>query len=118
MYDRPRGARHAAAAVVADTNGRNARVVAHGYGRLADHIVAEATRRGIHVHESPDLIELLMGLDLDERLPPQIYDVIALLLAWLARIDVEKQQIEQAAGKHKGKRHVGNELHLIHPAGR
>lgn len=68
---------------------RMAQVVAKGYGDLAEQIIAEASRHGIFVHDAPELVALLMELDLDERIPARLYDVIAELLAWVA--DVEAQ---------------------------
>ena len=41
----------------------------------------------MYVHESPELVSLLMQVDLDERIPPQLYIVIAELLAWLYKIE-------------------------------
>ncbi|WP_275287431.1 EscU/YscU/HrcU family type III secretion system export apparatus switch protein [Halomonas elongata] len=59
------------------------RVVARGYGELAERIVEEARRQGVHVHDAPELVGLLMQLDLDEEIPPRLYRVIAELLVWL-----------------------------------
>lgn len=72
-----------AVALSAHDEGQAARVLAKGYGDVAAQVIAEARRHGIHVHESPELVALLMHLDLDERVPPQLYAVIAELLAWI-----------------------------------
>ena len=63
------------------------RVVAKGYGVLADTILRTAREHGLYVHESPELVGLLMQVNLDERIPPQLYQAIAELLAWLYSID-------------------------------
>ena len=63
------------------------RVVAKGYGVLADTIVRTAREHGLYVHESPELVGLLMQVDLDSRIPPQLYQAIAELLAWLYRLE-------------------------------
>lgn len=65
------------------------RVIAKGYGELAERIMAEARRQGIHVHDAPELVGLLMGLDLDERIPPALYQVIAELLTWVGELAEE-----------------------------
>jgi len=62
------------------------RVLAKGYGDVAERIVAEAKRQGVYVHDAPELVSLLMGLDLDERIPPMLYQVIAELLVWVYEI--------------------------------
>ena len=59
------------------------RVVAKGYGDIAERIMAEADRHGIYVHDAPELVGLLMGLDLDEKIPATLYHVIAELLVWV-----------------------------------
>jgi len=38
---------------------------------------------GVYVHQSRELVGLLMQVDLDSHIPPQLYRVIAELLAWL-----------------------------------
>ncbi|WP_250459753.1 EscU/YscU/HrcU family type III secretion system export apparatus switch protein [Microbulbifer litoralis] len=61
-------------------------VVARGYGEVAERIVAEARREGVFVHDAPELVALLMQLDLDERIPPRLYQVIAELLVWVREV--------------------------------
>jgi flagellar biosynthesis protein len=61
-------------------------VVARGYGVLAEQIIAEARRHGVFVHGEPELVELLMQLDMDERIPEQLYRVIAELLTWVREL--------------------------------
>jgi flagellar biosynthesis protein len=63
------------------------RVVAKGRGLIADEIIARAREHGIFVHESPELVGLLMQIDLDDRIPPQLYAAIAELLAWLYQLE-------------------------------
>jgi flagellar biosynthesis protein len=70
------------------TTGETApRVVAKGRGLLAREIIERAHEAGVYVHESPELVALLMQVDLDDRIPPQLYVVVAELLAWLYRIE-------------------------------
>ena len=47
------------------------RVVAKGRGVLAEQIIARARENGVYEHESPELVSLLMHVDLDQRIPPQ-----------------------------------------------
>jgi flagellar biosynthesis protein len=39
------------------------------------------------VHESREMVALLMGLDLDQRIPPELYVAVAELLAWIYRVE-------------------------------
>lgn len=63
------------------------RVVAKGRGLLAEEIIARAKEAGVFVHESPELVSLLMQVDLDERIPPALYVAVAELLAWIYRLE-------------------------------
>jgi flagellar biosynthesis protein len=63
------------------------RVVARGKGLIAEQIIARAREHGIYVHESPELVALLTQVDIDERIPPQLYMAVAELLAWLYRLE-------------------------------
>lgn len=77
------------------------RVVAKGRGLVAEEIIARARAAGVYVHESPELVALLMQVDLDERIPPALYVAVAELLAWL-------YQLEQGLLPEKAK---GREMH-------
>lgn len=63
------------------------KVVAKGRGLLAEEIIERAKAAGVFVHESPDLVNLLMQVDLDDRIPPNLYVAVAELLAWLYRLE-------------------------------
>lgn len=63
------------------------RVVAKGRGIIAEAIIARAREHDIYVHQSSEMVALLMQVDLDARIPPQLYLAVAELLAWLYRIE-------------------------------
>ena len=63
------------------------KVVARGHGALAETIIARAREAGVYVHESPELVSVLMQVDLDTRIPPELYLAVAELLAWLYRLE-------------------------------
>ena len=63
------------------------RVVAKGRGVIAEQIIARAREHGVYVHESPELVSLLMQIDLDQRIPPQLYVAVSELLAWIYRLE-------------------------------
>jgi len=58
-------------------------VVARGKGVVAEAIVACAHEAGVYVHESPDLVRLLMQVDNDQFIPPELYRAVAEVLVWL-----------------------------------
>lgn len=63
------------------------RVVAKGQGLLAERIIALAGEHDVYVHESPALLGLLMQVNLDDHIPPQLYQAIAEILAWLYQLE-------------------------------
>ena len=78
----------ASAVALAYRNGESApRVVAKGKGLIAQEIIERAREAGVYVHESADLVSLLMQVDLDAHIPPQLYIAVAELLAWLYQIE-------------------------------
>jgi flagellar biosynthesis protein len=63
------------------------KVVARGRGLIAEQIIERAREHGVFVHESKELVALLMQVDLDKHIPPALYRAVAELLAWLYHID-------------------------------
>lgn len=62
-------------------------VVAKGYGQVAELIIECAREHGLYVHAAPDLVNLLMHVDLDTEIPVQLYVAVAEILAWLYRLE-------------------------------
>jgi flagellar biosynthesis protein len=58
-------------------------VVAKGRGVVAEAIIDQAREANVFVHESPELVNLLMQVDLDQHIPPELYRAVAELLAWI-----------------------------------
>ncbi len=65
-------------------------VVAKGKGVMAEAIIACANEAGVFVHESPELVTLLMQVNLDEHIPPELYRAVAELLVWLYKLEGKK----------------------------
>ncbi len=89
MSDDPTGptSRDEAVALTYSSGDAAPRVVAKGRGLIAQEIIERAREAGVFVHESPELVALLMQVDLDERIPPELYIAVAELLAWLYRLE-------------------------------
>lgn len=62
-------------------------VAAKGAGPVAEKIIEIAREHGIPLREDPDLVEALSALDLDQEIPPELYHVIAEVLAWVYRVN-------------------------------
>lgn len=83
----PAQARQSAVALSYADKGKAPVVVAKGYGVVADSIVRAAQDHGLYVHQSPELVTLLMQVNLDRQIPPALYQAVAEIMAWLAGLD-------------------------------
>lgn len=63
------------------------RVLAKGRGLIAQAIIERAHAAGIYVHESRELVSLLMQVDIDQHIPPELYRAVAELLVWIYRLE-------------------------------
>lgn len=61
------------------------RVVAKGRGLLADRIVELANESGVVVEANSILAEALSGVELDETIPIELYDAIAVVIGYVLR---------------------------------
>ena len=73
------------------------RVVAHGSGHIADRIMEIAAEHDLPIRNDPTLVSILGALDVGAEIPPDLYGVIAEVLAWA-------YQTDQAAGKQRQRR--------------
>ena len=85
-------ARRQSAVALAYKEGQAApKVVAKGKGMVAEQIIERAREAGVFVHESKELVAILMDVDLDQQIPPILYRAIAELLAWLYHIEAAQR---------------------------
>lgn len=63
------------------------KVVASGRGYVAEKLIELAKSKGVPVHEDPALVEILAKMDINELIPPELYNVIAEILAFVYRLD-------------------------------
>jgi flagellar biosynthesis protein len=80
-----------AVALAYQTNDAAPRIVAKGRGLIAEEIIARAKEHGVFVHESKELVSLLMQVELDQHIPPALYRAVAELLAWLYHVEAAHQ---------------------------
>jgi flagellar biosynthesis protein len=66
--------------------------VAKGRGLVAEQIIARAQEHGVFVHQSKELVALLMQVELDDEIPPALYRAVAELLAWLHHLEAAEQE--------------------------
>ena len=62
-------------------------VLASGVGLLAGRILERAKASGIPIHEDADLAEVLGNLPLGAEIPPELYEAVAEVLAFIYRMN-------------------------------
>ncbi|MCS7234176.1 MAG: FlhB-like flagellar biosynthesis protein [Synergistetes bacterium] len=62
------------------------KVVASGRGKIAEKIIEIAKEYDIPIYEDPDLVELLLKVDIGEEIPPELYKAVAEVLAFIYRL--------------------------------
>jgi flagellar biosynthesis protein len=66
-------------------------VVASGQGAVAETIMAKARDAGVEVVQDADLIELLGKIPVGREIPPELYQAVAEILAFVYRVNDKKQ---------------------------
>jgi flagellar biosynthesis protein len=66
------------------------RVLAKGAGTLAERILEIARAHGVPVRDDADLVEALHQLDLGQLIPPELYPVVAEVLAYVYRMNQKR----------------------------
>ncbi|PHR66697.1 MAG: flagellar biosynthesis protein [Idiomarina sp.] len=66
------------------------KVVAKGESLIADKIIALANEHNVFVHDSPELVDLLSQIDLDEYVPQTLWLIVAELLIWAKSVDASR----------------------------
>lgn len=62
-------------------------VIAKGKGAVAEEILKRATENGVPVQEDASLVEVLSKLDLEQEIPPELYQLVAEVLSFVYRSD-------------------------------
>ncbi len=63
------------------------RLVAKGMGLIAENIIEKAEEHDIPVYQDERLSRQLYNLSLGEDIPPELYEVVAEVLVFIAKMD-------------------------------
>jgi flagellar biosynthesis protein len=66
------------------------RILAAGQGTVAERILELARSNGIPLKDDPILAEILVKINVGEVIPPELYQVVAEVLAYVYRIQHKK----------------------------
>ena len=90
MVEKKRGRPHSDKAVALKYKEKEdlaPKIAAKGRGLLARKIIEIAREHGVPIYEDPDLAAVLMGIELGEVIPPELYRAVAEVLAFVYRMD-------------------------------
>src|SRR4051794_32938490 len=62
-------------------------VLAKGKGVVAEAILDKAREHGVPIQEDKSLVEVLSKLDIDQEIPPELYQLVAEVLSFVYRSD-------------------------------
>ena len=91
-----------AVALEYDPSDEAPRVIASGKGILAEKIIEKAQESSVPIHRDDKLADTLSRLDIGEMIPPELYEVVAILVFVDA---VDHRMVKESVangGKHKG----------------
>lgn len=63
------------------------RVTAKGRGYVAEHIINLGKQHAVPLYQNKTLASMLMAIELDKEIPPELYSAIAEVLAYIYRLD-------------------------------
>lgn len=66
------------------------RVVAKGRGLVAERIVTLAEENGVVIEANPVLAEALSGVELDDTIPLELYEAVAVVIGYVLRTGAKK----------------------------
>jgi len=58
------------------------KIVAKGHGLIAEKIIELAEQNEVHIHENPELLEVLIRLEVGDEIPEALYRAIAEVIAF------------------------------------
>lgn len=75
------------------------RVAAKGRGLIAEQIIELAEEHGVHIHQSPELVDVLVRLELGDEIPEALYRAIAEIIAFT--YSLKNESSPKAASQRK-----------------
>jgi len=66
-------------------------IVAKGEGLIAEQILQKATEHHVPVYEDPTLIELMGELNINDKIPEDLYSAVAEVFVFIYRMDQKLQ---------------------------
>lgn len=75
------------------SNNAAPKVVAKGTGFMAEKIMSTAKQNSVPVYQNKTLASMLMAVELDREIPPELFQAVAEVLAYIYYIDKKMNKI-------------------------
>ena len=75
------------------------RIIAKGWGKIAEKIIEIAREQGVTVYEDGELAEVLCRLDLNQVIPQEMYCAVAEVLAFVYRLNGRASSLINEQGR-------------------
>ena len=63
------------------------KVIAKGNGEIAKKIIQKAKEYDIAIFQNPELTQMLMNVEIDEEVPPKLYEAVVEVFVWLHKTE-------------------------------
>ena len=67
------------------------KVIAKGSGEIAKKIIQKAKEYDIAIFQNPELTQMLMNVEIDEEVPPKLYETVVEVFVWLHKTENNAQ---------------------------
>lgn len=66
------------------------KVIAKGEGLIARNIIEKGLEENITIYEDSDLVNSLIGLEINDEIPIELYEVVAEIIFYVYNLDMDK----------------------------
>ncbi|NLJ97740.1 MAG: flagellar biogenesis protein [Tissierellia bacterium] len=66
------------------------KIIGKGKGKIADKLLEIGEKEGIEIYEDKELVEDLYRLDINEAIPPELYEAVSRIIVFIYYLDKEK----------------------------
>ena len=66
------------------------KVIAKGEGLIARNIIEKGLEENITIYEDGDLVDSLIGLEINDEIPVELYEVVAEIIFYVYNLDIDK----------------------------
>jgi flagellar biosynthesis protein len=103
QLEKPTKRRQAIAIKYDIEKGKAPKIMATGQGNIADMILQVAEENKVPFYEDSSLADLLSKLELESEIPPELYTLVAEVLAFVYQLDKLAKKRQKVKQKYGGK---------------